>query len=81
MLIKTVTANSKLSNIQIQQRLDFLTYFVNQFGLGHSNVPLSAIEFASNYIYHQSKDIRSSTVDLLVVCYLAGGEDRVKSAL
>ena len=43
MLIKTVTPNSRMSNTQIQQRLSFLTYFVNQYGLGQGNVPLSAI--------------------------------------
>ena len=43
MLVKTITANTKSSNLQIQQRLDFLTYFVNQYGLGQGNVPLSAI--------------------------------------
>ena len=43
MLIKTVTPNSKLSNLQIQQRLDFLILFINEYGLGQGSVPISSI--------------------------------------
>lgn len=72
MLIKTITPSSKPSNLQIQQRLDLLTYFINQYGIGQGNVPLSSIEFSIGYVSHQNFKIRNSAIDLLVSCWLAG---------
>jgi hypothetical protein len=81
MLIKTITSSSKPSNLQIQQRLDFLTFFINHYGLGQGNVPLSAIEFATTHIIHQNPSIRNSSFDLLVSSWLVGNQEKVKPAI